>query len=336
MSGSDDNSTDDRVGLATTDETGAFISLSTAVKQSIGWIGAGGRMGFAMAKRLIESGCDVKVYNRTRSKVEALAELGAEIVDSPADLRDRDIVFSSVSTSKDLLAVTTGSGGVLGARQSPRLFIDCSTVSEEASREIREAAAKLGTRMLSAPVSGNAKVVKAGQLTIVASGPKDAFDIAEPYLAALGAGVTYVGEGERARIVKICHNLMLGVVAQCLAEITVLAEKSGVPRHAFLAFLNSSVVGSQFTRYKTPAFVNLDLTPTFTPVLLRKDLELGLSAGKSLGVPLPLTQLTRDIVDGVVNAGHTDCDFAVLLHEQAKASGLTLEPENVEVGDGLS
>ncbi len=136
-------------------------------------------------------------------------------------------------------------------------------------------------------------------------------------------------------MVKICHNLMLGVVSQCMAEITVLAEKSGVKRHAFLEFLNSSVMGSMFTRYKTPAFVNLDLTPTFTPVLLRKDLDLGLAAGKELGVPLPVTQLTRDIVDKAVQHGHTDCDFAVLLHEHAAVSGLDLEPENVAVGDGL-
>ena len=304
-------------------------------RHTLGWIGAGGRMGYAMAKRLLAAGCDVTCYNRTRSKVEPLAELGARIVDSPRDLRDRDIVFSSVSTSNDLIAVTSGPDGVLGETQSPRLLVDCSTISEEASAELRVLAAKRGTAMLSAPVSGNAKVVKAGKLTIVASGPRAAYEVAKPYLAALGAGVTYVGEGEVARMVKICHNLMLGVVTQCLAEITVLAEKRGVSRHAFLEFMNSSVMGSAFTRYKTPAFVNLDLTPTFTPVLLRKDLDLGLKAGKELGVPLPLTQLTRDIVDKAVQAGHTDCDFAVLLLEQAKASGLTLAPENVKVDDGL-
>jgi 3-hydroxyisobutyrate dehydrogenase-like beta-hydroxyacid dehydrogenase len=189
--------------------------------------------------------------------------------------------------------------------------------------------------MLSAPVSGNAKVVSAGKLTIVASGPHSAYEIAEPYLAALGAGVTYVGEGEVARMVKICHNLMLGVVVQCLAEITVLAEKRGVPRHAFLEFMNNSVMGSPFTRYKAPAFVNLDLTPTFTPVLLRKDLDLGLKAGKALGVPLPVTELTRALVQRAIDAGQTDCDFAVLLLEQAKAAGMTLTPEDVEVGTGL-
>ena len=292
-------------------------------------------MGHAMAKRLLDAGCDVAVYNRTRSKVEPLAALGATIVDSPKDLSDRDIVFSTVSASDDLIAVTTGADGVLGAQRCPKLLIDCSTVSEEGSNQVREAARRRGTAMLSAPVSGNAKVVTAGTLTIVASGPQEAFAIAEPYLAALGQGVTYVGEGELARVVKICHNLMLGVVTQCLAEITVLAEKRGVPRHAFLEFMNASVMGSRFTRYKSPAFVNLDLTPTFTPVLLRKDLDLGLKAGEALGVPLPLTQLTREIVDRAIKAGHSDCDFAVLLLEQAKASGLELEPENVAVGDGL-
>jgi 3-hydroxyisobutyrate dehydrogenase-like beta-hydroxyacid dehydrogenase len=147
--------------------------------------------------------------------------------------------------------------------------------------------------------------------------------------------VTYVGEGELARMVKICHNLLLGVVTQCLAEIVVLAEKGGVPRHATLDFINNSVMGSMFSRYKTPAFVTLDLTPTFTPVLLRKDLDLGLKAGKALGVPLPVTELTRALVQRAIDAGQTDCDFAVLLLEQAKAAGMTLTPEDVEVGTGL-
>jgi 3-hydroxyisobutyrate dehydrogenase len=309
--------------------------MSEPLQHRIGWIGAGGRMGFAMAKRLLAAGCDLAVYNRTRAKVAPLADLGATVVDSPRDLRDRAIVFVTVAAANDLIAVTTGDAGVIGDGLQPQLLIDCSTVSEEGSNTVREYAAARGTQMLSAPVSGNAKVVAAGKLTIVASGPRSAFDVAEPYLRALGTGVTYVGEDEVARVVKICHNLMLGVVTQSLAEITVLAEKRGVSRHAFLEFMNNSVMGSMFTRYKTPSFVNLDLKPTFTPVLLRKDLDLGLAAGKALGVPLPLTALTRDIVDAAVRKGHTDCDFAVLRLEQAAASGLELEPEDVEVSDGL-
>jgi 3-hydroxyisobutyrate dehydrogenase-like beta-hydroxyacid dehydrogenase len=304
-------------------------------KHTIGWVGAGGRMGFAMAKRLLDAGFEVTAYNRTRSKVEPLAEHGAKIADSLRALRGFDIVFTTVSASDDLKAVCLGPDGLLDKSGHPKLIVDCSSVSEEASAEVRAAAEKLGTAMLAAPVSGNAKVVASGKLTIVASGPKASFDMAQPYLKALGAGVTYVGEGELARMVKICHNLLLGTVAQSLAEITVLAEKGGVPRSAFLEFINNSVVGSPFTRYKTPAFVNLDWTPTFTPVLLRKDLDLGLKAGKQAGVPLPVTQLTRDIVNKAVEAGHTDCDFAILLELEANAAGLMLKPETVAVDDGL-
>jgi 3-hydroxyisobutyrate dehydrogenase len=309
-------------------------TLDSLKSHTIGWIGTG-RMGFAMATRLLEAGCDVTVYNRTRSKAQPLAGLGAKVVDSPADLGDRDIVFSMVSTGDDLNEVVSGKQGVLAGRSVPKLLVDCSSVSERASSTVRARALERGVRMIAAPVSGNAKVVEAGKLSIVASGSRDAFAIVEPYLNALGTGVTYVGDGELARMVKICHNLLLGILTQALAEITVLAEKGGVSRHDFLEFISRSVLGSVFLRYKMPAFVNLDMTPTFTPVLLRKDLDLGLKAGEELGVPLPLTALTREYVQKTVDAGFKDRDFAVLLLEQARAAGLELQPENVPVNDGL-
>jgi 3-hydroxyisobutyrate dehydrogenase len=302
----------------------------------LGWIGTG-RMGYAMVSRLLKKGCDVAVYNRTRAKAQPLAELGGVIVGSPADLADRDIVFTMVSGPDDLIEVVTGSQGILShPDRSPKLLIDCSSVSTEASAAVRAQAAARGTAMLAAPVSGNAKVVKAGLLSVVASGPEAQFKMAEGFLALLGRGVSYVGEGELARMVKICHNLFLGVLTQSLAEITVLAEKGGVPRHAFLDFINKSVMGSLFTKYKTPAFVNLDWTPTFTPYLLRKDLDLGLEAGRNLGVPQPLTALTREIVQGLMGNGYEDCDFGALLEFAAKAAGLELKAENLEIDDGLS
>ena len=311
------------------------MAESNLKQHTIGWVGIG-RMGFPMARRLLEAGCDVTVYNRTRSKAEPLAEYGAKIVDAPADLADRDIVFFMVSGPDDLKEVAMGANGVLSRPGTvPKLLIDSSTVSAQASGEVRAHAARLGTAMLAAPVSGNAKVVQAGKLSIVASGPKDAFEMAAPYLGVVGIGVSYVGESELARMVKICHNILLGVVTQSLAEITVLAEKGGVPRHAFLDFINKSVMGSMFTRYKTPLFVNLDMTPTFTPVLLRKDLDLGLAAGETLGVPLPVTAMVRDIVQNLIDEGYVDCDFGALLELEAKGANLDLKPENVEVGTGL-
>jgi len=303
------------------------------LSHSLGWIGTG-RMGFAMAKRLLNAGCDVTVYNRTRAKAEPLEADGARIIDVPADLADRDVVFTMVSSADDLYSVVCGEQGLLSGSGTPKLLIDCSSVSEEGSQRVREALKDRGCEMLSAPVSGNAKVIKAGRLTIVASGPEPAFALAEPYLDVIGEGVTYVGRGELARMVKICHNVLLGVVTQSLAEITVLAEKGGVSRHALLDFMNNSVMGSMFTRYKSPAFVNLDWTPTFTPPLLR--MALGLSAGEKLGVPMPVAAATQELVQQSIDAGHTDCDFGILLELQAAASGMQLEPENVEVDDGLS
>ena len=311
-----------------------MTSENPLAKWHIGWIGTG-RMGYAMAERLIRAGRRLSIYNRTRSKAEPLEALGATLVASPAALAECDIVFVMVSDSEDLLKVSCGPQGVRSATRSPSLIIDCSSVSDEASAQVRARALARSTEMLAAPVSGNAKVVKAGKLTLAVSGPPSAYSMALPFLEQLGAGVSYVGAGELARIVKICHNLLLGVVTQSMAEITILAQRAGVSRHALLDFINRSVMGSIFTRYKTPAFVNLDFKPTFTPPLLRKDLDLGLSAGKKLGVPLPLVQLTRDIVQRVIDQGDTERDFAVLLMHVAQQAGLTLEPETESVDDGL-
>src|ERR687887_2283006 len=305
-------------------------------KPGVGWVGTG-RMGFPMVARLLAAGHDVAVWNRTRAKAEPLADLGATLVDSPADLADRDLVFTMVGGDRDFQQVVVGDGGLLSRDGvAPRVLVDSTTISPGASQAVRDAAQQRGTAVLAAPVSGNPKVVAAGRLTIVASGPREAFELAEPYLELFGSGVTYVGEGDRARLVKICHNLMLGIVAQTMAEIAVLAEKGGVSRADLMAFLNDSVMGSMFTRYKTPAYVNLDLEPTFTPALLLKDFHLGFEAAKELEVPMPVAAAAEQVVQSLVGNGYDDVDFAALLDYEAKASGLELRPENAPVSDGLS
>ena len=301
----------------------------------IGWIGAG-RMGYAMAERLAKGGADVTVWNRTAAKAQPLAALGAKIARAPTELAACDIVFCMVSTWDDVNEVVAGPAGLLSGSGKPRMLIECSSISLEGSAELRAILAKRGIEYLAAPVSGNAKVIKAGRLSFVCSGPKSAFEAALPALRLIAPAASYVGEGELARIVKICHNVFLGVVTQSLAEITVLAQKAGVPRHAFLDFINQSVMGSTFSRYKTPAFVKLDFKVTFTPHLLRKDLDLGLDAGRRFEVPMPLASLTRDIVQTLIGRGMTEEDFAQLLLLQAEASGIKLSPENVAVSDGLA
>jgi 3-hydroxyisobutyrate dehydrogenase len=290
-------------------------------------------MGYEMAARLAKGGADVLAWNRTRAKAEPLAQYGAKIAARLPELAACDIVFCMVAAWKDVKQVM---GELLAEKSRPRMVIECSSISLEGSAELRAMLAQRGIDYLAAPVSGNAKVIKAGKLSFVCSGPRQSFDEALPLLRMIAPAASYVGEGEAARIVKICHNVFLGVVIQSLAEITVLAQKAGVPRHAFLEFLNQSVMGSMFTRYKTPAFVNLDFKVTFTPELLRKDLDLGLDAGRRLEVPMPLASATRDLIQSMMGRGMKEEDFATLLLQQAQASGIALQPENVEVKDGLS
>jgi 3-hydroxyisobutyrate dehydrogenase-like beta-hydroxyacid dehydrogenase len=289
-------------------------------------------MGYEMAARLARGGADVLAWNRTKAKAEPLAQYGAKVADRLSDLAGRDIVFCMVAAWKDVQQVMSE---LLGGKSQPHLVIECSSISLEGSAELRELLAKRSIAYLAAPVSGNAKVIRAGKLSFVCSGPRKSFDEALPLLRMIAPAASYVGEGEAARIVKICHNVFLGVVIQSLAEITVLAQKAGVPRHAFLDFLNQSVMGSMFTRYKTPAFVNLDFKVTFTPELLRKDMDLGLDAGRRFEVPMPLAALARDLVQSMIGRGMREEDFAALLLQQAQASGIELRPENVAVGDGL-
>jgi 3-hydroxyisobutyrate dehydrogenase-like beta-hydroxyacid dehydrogenase len=303
----------------------------------LGWIGAG-RMGQALAGRLLDASQDLTVYNRTRSKCDALEERGAKVVDSPVELADRDLVFTMVAADEDFKEVVLGPNGLLANPDvAPRLLVDSTTISAAAAAMVRASAEERGVAVIAAPVSGNPKVAAAGRLTIVASGPADAFAQARPTIELLCSRVTYVGEGERARLVKICHNLMLGVVAQTLAEVTLLAQKGGVARADFLAFLNDSVMGSTFTRYKTPAYVNLDFTPSFTPALLLKDFQLGISAADELGgLPMPVVEAARDVVAAVVDGGeYDDVDFAVLIEVLAEQAGMELVSESVQVDDGL-
>jgi 3-hydroxyisobutyrate dehydrogenase len=290
-------------------------------------------MGYAMAERLAKGGCDIAVWNRTKEKAEPLAKYGAKVVNQLEELSTKDILFVMVSTFEDVKEVI--GKALASGRGKPKMVVECSSISLDGSAELRTILRGKGVEYLAAPVSGNAKVIKAGKLTFVVSGPKAAYEAARPYLDMMGTGSSYVGEGELARIAKICHNVMLGVVIQNLCEITVLAQKAGMPRHAFLDFLNKSVMGSMFTRYKTPALVNLDFHVTFTPKLLRKDLDLGLDAGREFQVPMPLTSLTRDLLQQMIGRGMTEQDFSTLLLMQAQASGLELKPENVQVGDGL-
>src|SRR6266404_637496 len=312
---------------------------------TIGWIGLG-RMGFPMADRLLAAGNELRIWTRTKSKAQPLADRGATLVKEVGGLADVDVLFTMVSTGSDLKEICFGSNGLLSKTRdaSPEILVDCSSIGVDESMAIRAELGRRGTQYVVASVSGNGACVRAGKLSSVASGPKAAFDRVKPIVEAFAPrGVFYVGEADRARICKIAHNVMLGVVIENLIEITLLAEKFGVSRQAFLEFMNNSVMGSIFTQYKTPALVNLDWTTTFTPELLLKNLDLGLDAAHEMHVPMPVTAAAREMVQMHIGAAalqsdpkkYLSADFGALLETMGLLAGVKLKSENADVKSGL-
>ncbi len=289
----------------------------------VGWIGAG-RMGGAMAIRVANAGEDLTIWNRTAAKAEPLAAAGGKIATTIAELRDRDVVFTMVSTAADLEQVLLGEGGLLvdpetRARDRRRLLDGLHRdVGGDARRRAPIAAWTSSPRRSAATARWSGR-----RLSLVVSGPEETYRRGRARCSShIGKSVTYVGEGDVARLVKIATTCMLGVVDAVAGRDHRARREGRRPAAAFLEFLNNSVMGSVFTRYKSPAFVNLDFTPTFTPVLLRKDFDLGLARRRASSTcrcrwrPRP-----RSSCRPASGSGRVDEDFAILLDLQAAALG---------------
>lgn len=311
----------------------------------IGWIGIG-RMGLPMVVRLLNAGYSPMVWNRTRSKAEPLAAQGAIVVGRMSDLRDADVVFTMLATGKDVLEVCFGKDGLAadGVSRPPGIVVDCSTIGVDESRELRTRLAARGVQYLAAPVSGNPKCVVAGKLSSVVSGSEHSLAKVAPLIEAYsGRGVAYVGEGELARVCKIAHNVILATTIANLIEVILMAQKAGISRHAFLQFINNSVIGSIFTQYKSPALVNLDWTTTFTAGGLLKDIDLGLQFAHALGIPVPITAAVREIFQAHLGGAalrpnaqeYVQKDFAALFETGAASAGIKPVSENATVSTGL-
>ncbi len=293
---------------------------------AVTWLGAG-RMGEAMAERLLDRGVPVAAWNRTPARLDGLLARGASQLGSAADSA-APVAFSMVLNDGALDALWQGERGILAAQDLPGVWVECSTVSPEASQRAAEAAAQRGVAFVCAPVSGNPSVVRAGNLIFAASGPAAAVQTVTPLLDIIGRRTYVVGEAHEARVVKLCTNLVLAVLTQALAEALVLGQSQGVARAALMEFINDSAIGSPFTRYKTDAFAALDMTPAFTPEGQRKDLRLALRLAADAEVPMPITSATEVTFSRLVASGLGEGrDFASLLLLAARDAGLVLTPE---------
>jgi len=293
----------------------------------VGWIGAG-RMGQAMVERLLDAGTAVRVWNRTAEKLSPLLDRGATAAATPAEAAAAGTVFSMVLDDSALDALWQGESGPLAAGSAFQAWIDCSTVSPDAAGRAASAASAAGVAFASAPVSGNPGAVRSGNAIFAVSGDSQAVEAARPHLSAMGRATYEVGSGRQASVVKLCTNAILGALTELLSEVLVLGEKSGVRRGDLMAIINDSAIGSTFSRYKTPTFVDLSMEPTFTPEGQRKDVRLALALARDTGTSMPMVALTEVLFSQLIGSGLGEGrDFAALIYQVARDSGLGLLPE---------
>ena len=284
----------------------------------MGLIGLG-NMGTAIAERVLEAGYPLVVQNRSLEKAAPYVDRGATLADTPTELAEEvDVVLTSLADDEAFEHVAEK---VLAAAHPASVLVDLSTVSPAASARVASLADEASVDYLRAPVSGNPSVVRAGNLTLIVSGPREALDRVEPVLRAIGPAIHYVGDAEQARVVKLAINLMIAGLAELMSEAVVLGEMSGVSREALLEVMGSSAVGAPFVKYKTEPLLADDFSATFTTALMEKDIDLVLDAARQSEVELPLAQHLKALLRAAVEAGYADDDFmALYLHLRGATS----------------
>ncbi len=276
-----------------------------------------------MAKRLLEAGHSVTGYNRTKSKAKWLLDAGMKWGDSPRAVASiADTTLSMVTNTQALQAVTSGADGILAGLSAAKIYIDMSTVSPAASREVARQVKAKGAQMLDAPVSGSVSTLEEGKLSFMVGGQRETFERAQPILQAIGPKVTYVGGNGLAVSMKIATNLSLAVQMLAFSEGVLLAEKSGIDRQTAVEVLLNSVIASPMVKYRGPFVLDMPDEAWFDVNMMQKDLLLALEMGRQLDVPLPSTAITNEMLTAARGMGLADKDFAVLFEVLARMAGM--------------
>jgi len=289
---------------------------------NVGFVGLG-VMGSRMVKRLLDAGHEVTGYNRTKSKAQWLLDAGMKWADTPrAVAQAADVTLSMVTNTAALEAVAQGPDGVLAGLRPGKLYIDMSTVSPAASRELAAKVAAKGAKMLDAPVSGSVSTLEEGKLSIMVGGESEAFERARPILEAIGPKVTHVGKNGLAVSMKIATNLSLAVQMLAFSEGVLLAEKSGIARNTAVEVLLNSVIASPMVKYRGPFVLKMPQEAWFDVNMMQKDLLLALEMGRELDVPLPTTAVTNEMLTAARGMGLAEKDFAVLFEALGRMAGV--------------
>jgi 3-hydroxyisobutyrate dehydrogenase-like beta-hydroxyacid dehydrogenase len=289
---------------------------------NLGFVGLG-VMGGRMAKRLLEAGHTVTGYNRTQSKADWLLEAGMQWGESPRIVAEvADVTLSMVANTTALRAVTGGPDGVLAGLGPGKVYVDMSTVSPAASRELAAQVATKGAQMVDAPVSGSVTTLEQGKLSIMVGGDPTAFERVKPILEDIGPKVTHVGRNGLAATMKIATNLSLAVQMLAFSEGVLLAEKSGISRETAVEVLVNSVIASPMVKYRGPFVLGMPGEAWFDVNMMQKDMNLALELGRQLDVPLPTTAVTNEFLTAARGMGLSDEDFAIIFEVLARMAGV--------------
>ncbi len=293
---------------------------------NIGFIGVG-KMGSRMARRLMDAGHDMTVWNRRDEfydqNIGLLQSLGAKVADSPVQCAmGRDLIFTSLFDGHALKTVCTGDGGILQANPAPGIIVDMGTVSPQESEEVAKAADSAGVSFLRCSVSGSTGQAETGTLTLMASGDRAAYDAADSYLACLGERRFFVGPGENARFLKLIVNMNLGAQMMMLAESVVVGEKAGLDWQQMLDVMEASVACSPFVKYKIPLLAKRDYAPMATLGLAHKDRALAVEAARSVNAEIPLLETIVSLEEEAIADGLGARDMAAVVLWYEKVAGL--------------
>lgn len=291
----------------------------------LGFVGLG-VMGGGVAGRLLAAGHTVHGWNRTRNKAQPLLDAGMQWAESPRAVAERsEVVFTMVTNTAAVKAVTEGPDGILAGLGPGQIFLDMSTASPTNTRALAERVESLGARMLDAPVSGSVTTLEEGKLSIMVGGELDAFEQVKPILEAIGPKVFYLGPSGSAVTMKIATNLSLAVQMLAFSEGVLLAEKSGIRRELAVEVLLASVIASPMVVYRGPLVLEQHDEAWFDVNMMQKDMDLALELGRELDVPLPTTAVTNEFLTAARGMGLEDRDFAVIFDVLASLAGLEVE-----------
>jgi 3-hydroxyisobutyrate dehydrogenase-like beta-hydroxyacid dehydrogenase len=290
---------------------------------TVGFVGLGA-MGGTVTKRLLDAGHTVHGYNRTREKAQWLVDQGLVLEDTPRAVTEKvDVVMSMVTNVKALEAVSRGEDGILAGLKPGQIWVDSTTGSPANVRKVAEEVEALGAFLLDAPISGAPITLEQGKASLMVGGPQEAFDRVKPILQDVGPVVTRIGDNGQALLLKIAINLSLHVQMTAFSEGLLLAEKAGIDKEVAVEAMLNSVIASPMLKYRGPFVLgHPEGDAWFDCNMMQKDMLLALDAGRELGVPMPTTAVSNELLTAARGMGIDHYDFSIVYDVLAAMSGV--------------